>query len=178
MVTRKLVNITLAALLLNWLGRGKCSECLCRLSDLLFLIMSLHYWLIYILLLLVLCLTVTLLLCRSAINITHRGTTKVPSYAAASSGRLCGMPKAVDRYHGVTDEVRWTVNLFITSFMSPVQLRWTGKTDFNLYQFWGQFNDCTAICRLISSNYVVFFWRTGNYLPQIRYSHANESSEL
>jgi len=45
----------------------------------------------------------TLVFRQSAVSLAHCGTAEaLRNYTAAGSGRLCGMPKAADRYHVVT----------------------------------------------------------------------------
>jgi len=103
MVTRKPLNITLAALLLNWLRRGRFSVCLCWLSDLLFVIMIPLYRLRYILLLLILCLTITLIFWSSAVSLAQCDTAEVQStkYKVQSTQRTavgfvaCREPRTV-----------------------------------------------------------------------------------
>ena len=116
----------------------------------------------YLLLLRISCLTMTLLFCSSAISLAHYATAKGAQYAAASSGRLCGMPKAADRYHGVP--ITYTEQWICLSRLHVSRTTEMDRKDgFSFISTVGQFHISTA--SLFAAWFrltVTFFWRTCN----------------
>lgn len=117
------------------------------------------YWLSYILLQLILCLTMTLLFFwRSAVSLSHYRTAWSANCAVERSGRLCVRTSALDRYHGVQIKRAPHSEFVFHIVVSSVQLRWTRKTWPHLYQVSGNFTSALLFAAWLHLTTPCFWW--------------------